>query len=68
MTKLRNFGIVGTIIAGLLCFTPALVILFSAVGVGWLSGYIDYVLIPAIVLFAGIAVYAWIRSRSAREI
>ena len=61
MAKLRNFGVVGALVAGLLCFTPLLVVALSAVGLGWLSGYSDYVLLPALLIFAGITVYAWRR-------
>ena len=47
---LLRFGILGTIIVALCCFTPILVILVAAVGLSALTGYLDYVLIPALLI------------------
>ena len=55
---LLTTGIVGTIIAALCCFTPILVIFLGAVGLSALTGYLDYVLMPALALFILITVYA----------
>ncbi|MEO6031381.1 MAG: mercury resistance system transport protein MerF [Burkholderiaceae bacterium] len=55
---LLKLGIGGTLIAALCCFTPVLVILLGVVGLGALAGYLDYVLLPALVLFVGITIYA----------
>lgn len=54
-------GIVGTVIAALCCFTPALVILLGAVGLSALVGYLDYVLMPALFIFLGLLVYGFIK-------
>jgi mercuric ion transport protein len=51
-------GIIGAIVAALCCFTPVLVVLLGAVGLSALAGYLDVVLIPALVFFAGLTVYA----------
>lgn len=56
--KLLKVGIVGTVVAALCCFTPILVILFGAVGLSALVGWLDYVLFPALGLFLAITVYA----------
>lgn len=56
--KLLRFGIVGTIIAALCCFTPVLVLLFAAVGLSWAVGYLDYVLFPALFAFIALTGYA----------
>ena len=61
-TLLRT-GVAGTIVAALCCFTPVLVVLLGAVGLSALVGWLDYVLIPALVVFLGITVYAWRRHR-----
>ena len=61
-----RLGIVGTIIVALCCFTPVLVILVAAVGLSALTGYLDYVLIPALLIFLGLTVYA-VRRRSKRS-
>ena len=60
-------GIIGTVIAALCCFTPVLVILFGAVGLSALLGWLDYVLLPALAIFIGITIYAlWKRRNSER--
>ena len=65
--RLLGAGIVGTVIAALCCFTPVLLILFSAVGLSALVGYLDYVLLPALVLFIGLTIYAVWRRQSAHN-
>lgn len=60
---LLETGIAGTVVAALCCFTPILVVLFGAVGLSALVGWLDYVLIPALVVFLGITIYAWRRQR-----
>ncbi|MGB9605379.1 MAG: mercury resistance system transport protein MerF [Anaerolineae bacterium] len=62
-TFLLRFGVVGTVIAALCCFTPVLVVLFAAVGLSWAVGYLDYVLFPALFIFLGITAYAVWRNR-----
>lgn len=58
---LLRTGIIGTIIAALCCFTPVLVILFGAMGLAAWVGYLDYVLLPALVFFIGLTVFAFTR-------
>lgn len=57
-STLLKLGIGGTLIAALCCFTPILLILLGTVGLGALTGYLDYVLLPALVIFVGITIYA----------
>jgi len=59
--RLLGIGIVGTVSAALCCFTPVLVVLLGAVGLSAAVGWLDYVLLPALALFAGITVYALVR-------
>ena len=40
------------------CVTPALVALLAAVGVSGSMGWLDYVLLPAMAVFAGLTIYA----------
>ena len=54
-------GIIGTVVAALCCFTPILVILFVAVELGGVVGYLDVVLLPALVIFVGITLVAIVR-------
>jgi mercuric ion transport protein len=59
-------GIIGSIIAAICCATPILVIVLGAVGLSAWLGWIDYVLLPALVLFLGITAYGlWRRQRAA---
>ena len=64
-TKLMATGAVGAVVAALCCATPILAILLGAVGLSALTGYLDYVLLPAIVIFIGIAVYGFTRRPAA---
>ena len=54
-------GIIGTIIAGICCFTPLLVVLFGAVGLSAAVGYLDLILLPLLAAFLGLTFYAWKR-------
>jgi mercuric ion transport protein len=66
--KLMTTGIIGTIIAALCCFTPVLVILFGAVGLSAIVGYLDLVLLPALGFFVLLTIYAvWRRQRRAQS-
>ena len=57
-------GVIGTVVAALCCFTPVLVILFGAVGLAALVGYLDYVLFPALAFFVALTIYAlWRRQQ-----
>ncbi len=56
-TLLRT-GLIGTAVAALCCFTPLLVMLVSAIGLSAVIGYLDYVLLPALVVFVAITGYA----------
>ncbi|GIX11803.1 mercury resistance system transport protein MerF [Elioraea sp.] len=59
-------GVAGSVIAAICCVTPILVVLFGAVGLAAWLGWIDYVLLPALVLFLGITGYGlWRRQRAA---
>ncbi|MEX2489625.1 MAG: mercury resistance system transport protein MerF [Pseudomonadales bacterium] len=58
---LLQFGIGGTVIAALCCFTPVLVILLGVIGLSAVTGYLDYVLLPALVFFIGLTAYALYR-------
>lgn len=56
--KLLGFGIAGTVIAALCCFTPLLVVLLGAVGLSAALGLLDYVLLPTLAFFIGLTIYA----------
>lgn len=56
--KLLGLGIIGTVIVALCCFTPVLVILAGLVGLSAIVGYLDFVLLPTLVFFIGLTIYA----------
>lgn len=60
---LLKTGIAGSVVAALCCATPILVILLGVVGLSAWTGWLDYVLIPALVMFVGITLYALYRRR-----
>ena len=60
---LLKTGIIGSGGTALCCATPILVILFGALGLSVWGGWLDYVLIPALVVFIGITIYALRRRR-----
>jgi mercuric ion transport protein len=57
-STLLKTGIAGTAIAALCCFTPVLVVLFGALGLAAWVGHLDAVLMPALLFFLGLVVYA----------
>lgn len=61
-------GVIGTVIAALCCFTPVLVVVLGVIGLSALTGVLDYVLIPALVFFVLLTIYALVRrARSQQE-
>jgi mercuric ion transport protein len=50
---------VGTAVVALCCFTPLLVIALSLVGVSFLTPYLDYALLPALVVLLVVAVVSY---------
>jgi mercuric ion transport protein len=64
---LLKVGIIGTVVAVLCCFTPALVLLLGAVGLSAIVGWLDIVLLPALLLFILITGYALWKRRTAKS-
>ena len=63
--KMLKAGVIGVVVAALCCFTPVLVIIFGAVGLAALVGYLDYVLFPALAFFVALTLYAiWRRQQT----
>ena len=66
--SILGIGLIGTVIAALCCFTPVLTILFGVVGLSALTGYLDYVLFPALGLFVLLTIYAlWRRQKQVNK-
>jgi mercuric ion transport protein len=60
--RLITTGVIGSIIAIICCVTPVLIVLFGALGLAGATGYLDYVLLPAMVIFLGLIVYGgWLK-------
>ncbi len=56
--KLLRTGGIGTVIAAICCFTPALVILFGFAGLSAFVGWLDYGLFPILFASMGLVAYA----------
>jgi mercuric ion transport protein len=64
-TTLLRTGTIGVIISALCCFTPLLVLILGAIGLAAWVGYLDYVLMPALLFFVGLIIYAITRKSKA---
>jgi mercuric ion transport protein len=53
----------GTVIVALCCFTPVLAVTLSAIGLGVVIGYLDYILLPALVVMLIITFVSYRRYR-----
>lgn len=62
---LLKTGMIGVIVSVLCCFTPVLVLIFGAVGLAAWVGHLDYVLMPALLFFVGLIIYAVSRKSKA---
>jgi len=56
--KLLRAGSIGTAIAAICCFTPALVVLLGFVGLSAIIGWLDYGLFPILFASMGMVAYA----------
>jgi mercuric ion transport protein len=54
-------GATGSVAAALCCFTPVLTLLLGAMGLSAWLGWLDYVFLPALALFLGLAAYGLYR-------
>ena len=50
-SKLLKTGVVGLVVTALCCFTPILVVLFGALGLSAIIGWLDYTLLPLLAFF-----------------
>ena len=63
--KLLSIGIAGSVVAALCCFTPLLVVVLGLIGLSALTASLDLFLVPALILFLLITVYAlWKQART----
>ena len=54
-------GLIGSVLVALCCFTPLLVVLLGVLGLGAVSGYLDYLLLPGLAIFVGMTLYGMFR-------
>ncbi len=68
--KLVKVGIIGTITAvAACCAIPVLLILLGAVGLGTLTGYLEYILPSTVVIFILITAYGfWKKQKRDHEV
>lgn len=66
-TTLLRVGVIGTVLVALRCFTPILVVLLGSVGLAAFTVYLDIVLLPALIAFVALVVYAVGRQREAYQ-
>jgi len=60
---------IGTVVVALYCFTPLLVLVLGIVGLSFLTPYLDYVLLPALVVLLAVTIISyqqWKKVDSAR--
>ena len=62
---LLGASVIGALISALCCFTPVLYLLLGVVGLSALTGYIDYVVLPALAAFVALAAYELFHRRRA---
>ncbi|MBI3926433.1 MAG: mercury resistance system transport protein MerF [Armatimonadetes bacterium] len=58
-------GLVGTVLVALCCFTPILVIALGALGLGAATGWLDWILLPVLVILAAVSARAYRQWRRA---
>jgi len=56
-------ALAGTVLVALCCFTPILVILLGAVGLGVFTPYLDFVLVPALCITIALSIVSFLRWR-----
>ena len=64
-SQIFRVGIIGTIVTAVCCFTPVLPFILSAIGISRFVGYLDMVLMPLLAIFAGIAIFGFLKRCSA---
>lgn len=64
---LLRTGVIGSAVTAICCFTPVLAVLLGAIGLSAWLAWLDYVLLPALVLFLGITAWALILRRRRKE-
>ena len=65
--KLLGIRIAGAAVMVVCCFTPALVVFLAAVGLSSIVGaWMDFILLPGMVFFLGLAIFALVLRSKAK--
>ena len=56
-TTVLKTGLIGSGVAAICCFTPALVVVLGGAGMSAALAWLDWVLLPALAIFLGVTVY-----------
>ena len=67
MNNLFKTGLIGTIVTAICCFTPILVWVFTALGIGGLIVYLDMVLLPLLGVFIALLLWAFVKGRGLKN-
>lgn len=65
---LMRTGVVGAVVAAICCFTPTLALLLSAVGLSAWLAWLDFVVLPVLVLSLGLIGWALIRRHRRKQV
>lgn len=60
---LLKLGLTGSIVTAICCFTPTLAWLLAVSGLAAWLAWLDYVLLPLLVVFLGLTAFAFWRAR-----
>ena len=63
--RLLKVGLTGLVILVLCCFTPILVVVFGAIGLSAVLVWLDYILLPLLLIFVAVTIYAIVKLNSA---
>lgn len=66
--KLLTVGLAGTAATAVCCFTPVLVVLLGAAGLSGLVAWLDYALLPALILFVVLTLFALWKRKSRKSV
>ena len=65
--RLLKVGLTGLVILALCCFTPILVVVFGAIGLSAVLVWLDYILLPLLLIFVAVTIYAIVKLNSAAK-
>ena len=65
--RLLKVGLTGLVILVLCCFTPILVVVFGTIGLSAVLVWLDYILLPLLLIFVAVTIYAIVKLNSAAK-